>query len=285
MSTNERLAPIGHVLLPIPSFERNTGIPISDATASNASKNHGLSRESPLSDLQNLATRQSSSVTHHFPIGNPDPPSFPPKHANDSFTFVEICAPSGKTNSTASSQVRSHVMQRVQENRHTLRQIRLKAAAGCSDKNCVHFEVRCTPRNQVLAVNIVHDNSTGFHTGSPVVQNICLGSHDSRIFHYKGHLASSNPTIIANQKVATLSKSYIVCTECGRLTYQNLPTNWENKLTTSLEGPQTLLGASPTDPFNSSVISMSHRMHELIHHCKSSSVREFSRYSLADKDF
>jgi hypothetical protein len=104
-----------------------------------------------LSDPQN-PTRHSTSTSHDVPT----------KDLNYSFDFVEIHEPLGKTNSVISS----HVIQKIQEDRRTLRHIRLGEA-----------------------------------------------------------------------------------------------------------GPQTLLSASPSDPFNSSAISINHRMHELIHHCKSLAVQ------------
>jgi hypothetical protein len=82
-----------------------------------------------------------------------------------------------------------------------------------------------------------------------------------------GALPSTDSTLLVAQGPVILNSSNVACTQIGGLLRQTPLVGREGKLLNRHDSPRTLLDSNLGDPFDSSPVSMTHRMHELIHHC------------------
>jgi len=266
MSIDPRLAPVAQNRAPYPSFEPNVAFPLA-ASVSCSSENHDLERQTPQPDHEHLATRPAASSSHRLPTEHFIPPLLQPKPPK-SFEFVEIRDPSGKRNSASSAQVRSYIMRMYHQKRRTLQKTRF-TTAECDEDGSTHLRECFYLGNHTCTINIPCDIPSTLKRGPPGSQINQISMPDLSKSYFMRYLTC--PNLIVSQGFLNVFTSDVACTQCGKLMLLISPSDGKIQLTSSLGSPQTLLDANPTDPFNSSAIPISHRMHELVYHCKISS--------------
>lgn len=175
--------------------------------------------------------------------------------------FVAINKPSGKGDRNSTSVVRSHVMRRYHDHRRARSQAAKDALAGPTSRVVTSSPFRNLTRNT--------GSSAGHHSCNhpPAVH---VTSPQSAILPFEiGTSPGESSPIFSDEIPYIITSSSVTCTQCGRLLLHLWPRHGHMVLKASPYGVQSFTATSNLDPFASSVIPVTHRMHELIHYCRS----------------
>ena len=170
------------------------------------------------------------------PLRRPKPPEKAPQVSID---FVSIHTASGRRDAAAESKIRAHAMRLVHHKRRISKEKRPSSSEVC---RCQLDQLaECRPVQPLVSTQQLRgtelSHSTDPETDIPLAVRVRTA-------------ASGSPQPPVN------------CTQCGKLAFQYWPA--VGHIPVSLSCTQT---AASFDPFNTAAISISHRLHELLHHC------------------
>jgi hypothetical protein len=184
---------------------------------------------------------------------------------NHCFQFIQIHEASGKADSAAGSRLRSHLMRKYHEDRRRNQKARPKVRKGCNRKGCSHVEVLLVSEHPPSWTKLP-ENTQISHSFSSAV-----ASENS--FHSTDLSTQLFPLSDRGLEIDFSPDGRLVCSQCGNLMLLYSPNDGRVELRSFRETPRSSLLSSSHDPFDSLAISISHRMHAMVHHCKTSSGR------------
>ena len=239
-----RLAPIA--TLNMPSYQENHGATSIRRCVITPEQSLPRQWEPGLNVIEtdaNVSKRSIQVDRHEWTKDSPikrKAPKRPKKHPTTRFEFISIHGPTGKREVSAHTKVRAHAMRRV----HELR----RASAATKNQGSLRLERFPTP------------DYVDIHSGSSPrpSKEILLISH-------------------VDMPAAQGPRSHLLvsCTQCGILQLATAPADNRMVLPHVITGPKSILGAGTLDPFASTPLAISHRMHELLHHCKSKNLTKY----------
>jgi hypothetical protein len=206
------------------------------------------------------------SLSNHLPASRDIVLNHSTTPLKNTHTFIEIHKPSGKTDSDAGSNVRSHIMRKHHDNRRRHGMVKTTAKKRSRKDDCPHVEVDVEHAQRPSMTGPLSNNISQEIPATRNRQDL-LPDLLERSFTATD-LKSPASYMMESQGFVPMSTGEVECVQCGRLLLQYLPNNGEMVLGASFGGPQDLLGSNSRDLFDSLAIKISHRMHCLLHHCK-----------------
>lgn len=167
------------------------------------------------------------------------------------FEFIQINTPSGKIGSVDESTVRSYIRRKFHENRR-----RRGARKGNPSLRLAPHS--CSSAQSAAIISSNYGSATSYQK-IPLASDKVSRSQNARTIH-------SN--IPPRRSASRTIRFKAVCAQCGRLLLQETPNDEWSLQGGSFGSPRGLLSPASYDPFDTTALPISHKMHELFHHCK-----------------
>jgi hypothetical protein len=165
-------------------------------------------------------------------------------------------------------------MRKYHENRRKRQQGWHKVLKPLRQNGCTQVEVVLKPHKHAHVAHPFFVNSTASErTGLDlqVAWSLPSGSHTplENLQPADRRTPPSYSTGDQSASIDLLATVQVVCAHCGKLMLHYL-NNGGAQLRPLLKTPKTLLASNSHDPFDSLPTSVSHHMHAMLHHCKTS---------------
>ncbi len=181
------------------------------------------------------------------------------------FQFVHSHASSGKLEGKAGTQVRSHVMRKYHQKRHSLQKRKINLSNNNIKDSC-----RASRYGDHTFMVLVDDSMWRGRTSSQ--PPISPSTDDNEGFIAKASPSELRPRDLNADSGLDFTRRLALCTSCGEVRVQSSTSQGSIVFRDPFSRSQSPRGTGSFDPFASSVIPITLSMQELLHHCKLSLV-------------
>ena len=259
--TDTQLAPLASLWLPMPYHQ--TLKPAVANSSTSHDKESTLFRRNNVRASQSQITRSGYTATTHVAGVTQSKPSAT-KAPTKEFEFIGIHKPSGKPDNGASVQVKRHVMRKYHENRRIPSAANFETSSGDPTR-----QLHIGPHD--AALNCVHPLKLVYDDFDPSRQE-SAGALDAFAVREWNGLAGSSSLVsfqtTSNLESAPFSRRLVICASCNKLLTQASPVCGGLLKVPLHEGPRGRYITGFFDPFASTVVPRSPRLHELLHYCE-----------------
>ena len=188
------------------------------------------------------------------------------------FQFIQIHKASGKADQTAESNLRSYLMKKYHQNRRQNDNRGVGTTRRRKQSKYTHLNLFLRPEPHSLLSTPCFRPPTepqrkisySANSQSRVLSSRNLSQSDIGTSSF--HLATNNHKI----ELDFISSCKLVCVQCGKLVLLHSRVDGATQLPPlPLSRVPSSLASGSHDPFDSLPISVDHRMHTMLHHCKS----------------